>query len=49
MIEPAILYKEELAKAFNRELYTDRYFYYEGGIELNDYLNLGSRSGKSLD
>jgi len=30
MLVPAILYKEEIEKAFAKELYTDNYFYYQG-------------------
>lgn len=30
MLEPAILYKEELEKKFAKEMYTERYFYYVG-------------------
>lgn len=33
MIEPAILWKEELIKAFSRTLYTEKYLWYEGSIE----------------
>lgn len=33
MIKPAILYKEELSKAFNQKLYTQEYLWYEGGID----------------
>lgn len=33
MIEPAILWKEELTKAFSRTLYTEKYLWYEGSIE----------------
>lgn len=30
MLVPAILYKEEIEKAFAKELYTENYFYYYG-------------------
>lgn len=30
MLVPAILYKEEIEKAFSKELYTENYFYYCG-------------------
>lgn len=30
MLVPAILYKEEIEKAFAKELYTNDYFYYYG-------------------
>ena len=30
MLEPAILYKDELEKKFAAEIYTERYFYYTG-------------------
>lgn len=30
MLLPAILYKEEIEKAFAKELYTENYFYYSG-------------------
>lgn len=30
MLEPAILYKDELEKKFAKEMYTERYFYYCG-------------------
>ena len=33
MIRPAILFKEELSKAFSSQLYSQEYFWYEGGIE----------------
>lgn len=33
MIEPAILYIGELTEAFNRTLYTQERFWFEGGIE----------------
>ena len=33
MIQPAILWKDELSKAFNRKLYTQEYFWFEGGID----------------
>lgn len=33
MLQPAILYKEELSKAFNQHLYSDKYLWYTGSIE----------------
>lgn len=30
MLEPAILYKEEIIEAFEKEIYTKEYFYYSG-------------------
>lgn len=46
MLVPAILYKEELEKAFAKEIYSDKYFYYMGyahghelpKIEIQDYI-----------
>jgi len=37
MLVPAIIYKDELEKKFQNEIYTERYFYYVGyayGFEL---------------
>lgn len=33
MIQPAILWKDEISKAFNRKLYTQEHFWYDGGID----------------
>ena len=35
MLVPALLYKEEIEKEFARLLYTDEYFYYQGGYYTN--------------
>lgn len=35
MLVPAILYKEEIEKAFAKDLYTEKYFYYNGYAHCN--------------
>lgn len=37
MIEPAILYKNDIISKFNSLLYTDKYFWYNGGIDNYEY------------
>ena len=42
MLVPALLYKEEIEKAFAKELYTDGYFYYCGYAHCNSLTEISA-------
>lgn len=46
MLVPALLYKEEIEKEFARLLYTDEYFYYQGGHYTNTVPEIANQEYK---